>query len=68
MNNATKNKKAHIYNYELNLTFRRQATVTIETAATIEPCLAATIETWPVKYVTLTIETENSFKTLTPLP
>jgi len=36
---------AHIRNYELRLTFRRQIAVTIETAITIKPYLAATIET-----------------------
>jgi len=38
---------AHICNYEINLTFRRQVAVTIETETTIKPFkpyLAATIE------------------------
>jgi len=47
----------------VNLTFRRQVAVSIETAKTIEPHFAATIETRPAKYETLTTETENSFKT-----
>jgi len=37
-------------------------------AITIEPYLAATIKTWPVKYETLVTETENSFKTQPSLP
>jgi len=49
--------------YELNFTFRRKVAVTTETATTIEPNLAATIETWLAKYETLTNETEDSFKT-----
>jgi len=36
--------------------------VTTETAITIEPYLAVTIEASPVKYETLETETENSFK------
>jgi len=39
---------AHICNYELNelkLTFRRQVAVTVDTAITIEPYLAANIKT-----------------------
>jgi len=34
-----------------------QVAVSIETATTIEPYLAATIEFWPGKYETLVIET-----------
>jgi len=37
--------------------------VTIETATTIEPYLAAAVKTRPAKYETLAIETKNSFKT-----
>jgi len=38
-------QRAHICNCELQLTFRRQLAVATETAITIEPYLAQTIET-----------------------
>jgi len=54
-------------NYELNLTFKRQVVVTVETIS-IEPYHLATVENTPAKYKTLVIETENRFKTLSSLP
>ena len=58
----------HILNYELNLGFRRQVAVTIETATTIEPHLAENIKTWPAKYERLQLKQKTTSKLKPSLP